>query len=115
MNINSEGGIMPCQFAQDWTVGNIRDMTLTEATQELYKLDAQEAKGICAPENCEYSRVCRGCRTKAWQATGDAMFEDDTCLLKRLADGNGDEPGDANYERTPLHAAAPCVAPGACG
>ena len=89
MNINSEGGIMPCQFAQDWTVGNIRDMTLTEATQELYKLDAQDAKGICAPENCEYSRICRGCRTKAWQATGDPMFEDDTCLLKRLADGNG--------------------------
>ena len=114
MNINSEGGIMPCQFAQDY-VGNIRDMTLTEATQELYKLDAQEAKGICAPENCEYSRICRGCRTKAWQATGDAMFEDDTCLLKRLADGNGDEPGDANYQRTPLSAAAPCVAPGACG
>ena len=90
-------------------------MTLTEATQELYKLDAQETKGICAPENCEYSRVCRGCRTKAWQATGDAMFEDDTCLLKRLADGNGDEPSDASYERTPLSAAAPCVAPGACG
>jgi radical SAM protein with 4Fe4S-binding SPASM domain len=115
MNINSEGGIMPCQFAQDWTVGNVRDMTLTEATKELYELDAQEAKGICAPENCEYSRICRGCRTKAWQATGDAMFEDPTCLLKRLADGEGDTPGEARYERTPLSAAAPCVAPGACG
>jgi len=115
MNINSEGGIMPCQFAQDWTIGTVREMTLTEATQELYKLDQQEAKGICAPENCEYSRICRGCRTKAWQATGDAMFEDDTCLLKRLADGDGGETADADYERTPLSAAAPCVAPGACG
>jgi len=115
MNINSEGGIMPCQFAQDWTVGNIREMTLTEATQELYKLDKQEAKGICAPESCEYSRICRGCRTKAWQATGDAMFEDPTCLLKRLADGDGAAEGAADYTRTPLSAAAPCVAPGACG
>jgi len=115
MNINSEGGIMPCQFAQDWTVGNIREMTLTEATQELYKLDAQEAKGICAPEACEYSRICRGCRTKAWQATGDAMFEDNTCLLKRLEDGDGAADGDPDYKRTPLSAAAPCVAPGACG
>jgi hypothetical protein len=43
------------------------------------------------------------------------MFEDDTCLLKRLADGNGDEAADASYERAPLSAAAPCVAPGACG
>jgi hypothetical protein len=90
-------------------------MTLTEATQELYKLDQQEAKGICAPEACEYSRICRGCRTKAWQATGDAMFEDNTCLLKRLADDNESGETDADYSRTPLTAAAPCVAPGACG
>jgi radical SAM protein with 4Fe4S-binding SPASM domain len=115
MNINSEGGIMPCQFAQDWTVGNVREMTLTEATKELYKLDQQEAKGICAPENCEYSRICRGCRTKAWQATGDAMFEDDTCLIKRLAEGGDADSEDADYRRTPLSAAAPCVAPPACG
>jgi len=115
MNINSEGGIMPCQFAQDWTVGNIREMTLTEATQELYKLDKEETKGICAPDACEYSRICRGCRTKAWQATGDAMFEDDTCLLMRLKKGEGDGAEEADYERTPLNAAAPCVAPGACG
>lgn len=114
MNINSEGGIMPCQFAQDWTVGNIRDMTLTEATQELYKLDQQEAKGICAPENCEYSRICRGCRTKAWQATGDAMFEDDTCLLKRLAEGErlAGRDGEPHVVMSP---AAPCAAPGGCG
>jgi hypothetical protein len=43
------------------------------------------------------------------------MFEDDTCLLKRLTDGNGDGDADSHYERTPLSAAAPCVAPGACG
>jgi hypothetical protein len=43
------------------------------------------------------------------------MFEDSTCLLKRLAD-EGDSPADGgSYERTPLSAAAPCVAPGACG
>ncbi len=45
MNINSEGGIMPCQFAQDWTIGNIREMTLDEATRELFKLADAEHQG----------------------------------------------------------------------
>ena len=74
MNINSEGGIMPCQFAQDWVIGNIREMTLADAVRELFVFDAADAKGWCSDEECEYSRICRGCRTKAWQATGDAMF-----------------------------------------
>ena len=81
MNINSEGGIMPCQFAQDWTIGNVREMSLQDAVGELYKLDQQESEGVCAPEACEYSRICRGCRAKAWQRTGDPMAEDVTCLL----------------------------------
>jgi len=112
MNINSEGGIMPCQFAQDWTIGTVRDMTLQEAVGELYKLDQQEAEGVCAPEACEYSRICRGCRAKAWQRTGDPMAEDVTCLLH------------ASGDRTALAAriadapeflrSAPCSVPGSC-
>ena len=50
MNINSEGGIMPCQFAQDWTIGSVREMSLQDAVCELYDLDQQEAEGVCAPE-----------------------------------------------------------------
>jgi radical SAM protein with 4Fe4S-binding SPASM domain len=113
MNINSEGGIMPCQFAQDWTIGNIREMSLQDAVAELYKLDIQDAEGICSPEACEYSRICRGCRAKAWQRTGDAMAEDVTCLLHAEADRS------ALAERiaaTPDFArSAPCAAPGSCG
>jgi radical SAM protein with 4Fe4S-binding SPASM domain len=113
MNINSEGGIMPCQFAQDWTIGSIREMTLQEAVSELYRLDVQEAKGVCSPEACEYSRICRGCRAKAWQRTGDPMAEDVTCLLHADDDRSAVVEGIAaapDFERS-----APCGTPGACG
>jgi radical SAM protein with 4Fe4S-binding SPASM domain len=79
MSINSEGGIMPCQFAQDWTVGNVRDMTLDEAVRELFELDVAAPSGQCGP--CEYSRICRGCRTKAFHEFDDPMGEDTTCIL----------------------------------
>jgi len=113
MNINSEGGIMPCQFAQDWTIGSVREMALQDAVAELYTLDTQESKGICSPEACEYSRICRGCRAKAWQRTGDPMAEDVTCLLHADADRSALK---ERIEATPEFArSAPCSAPGACG
>ncbi|MDA3937417.1 MAG: radical SAM protein [Actinomycetota bacterium] len=91
MNINSEGGIMPCQFAQDWTIGNVRDMTLAEAARKLFEYDEQNAQGVCSDEECEYSRICRGCRTKAFHEFGDPMGPDTTCILhpndKRSAAG----------------------------
>jgi len=112
MNINSEGGIMPCQFAQDWTIGNVRDMSLQDAVLELYKLDQQESKGVCAPEACEYSRICRGCRAKAWQRTGDPMAEDVTCLLHSEFDRSALV---GKIEDTPdFQRSAPCSAPGSC-
>jgi radical SAM protein with 4Fe4S-binding SPASM domain len=112
MNINSEGGIMPCQFAQDWTIGNVREMSLQEAVAELYKLDVQESKGVCAPDACDYSRICRGCRAKAWQRTGDPMAEDLTCLLHAATDRSvlvGRIEAAPEFERS-----APCAAPGSC-
>ena len=111
MNINSEGGIMPCQFAQDWTIGNIREMSLTEAVQVLYEYDTQDAKGWCSDAECEYSRICRGCRTKAFHEFGDPMGVDTTCILKNR---DGEEfhvvPSEPN-----LSPSAPCCAPGGCG
>lgn len=107
MSVNSEGGIMACQFAQDWTVGNIRDISIAEATRRLAEIDDQESKGQCAPDACEYSRICRGCRVKAWQRTGDTMAEDITCILHE-----GEErtiPESVKH----ITNAAPCQ--GACG
>ena len=112
MNINSEGGIMPCQFAQDWTIGTVRETSLQDAVAKLYELDQQEAKGVCAPEACEYSRICRGCRAKAWQRTGDPMAEDVTCLLHASGDRSalaGQIEAAPEFVRS-----APCSVPGSC-
>lgn len=81
MTINSEGGVMACQFAQDWTFGNIRDISLAEATRRLGEINDAESEGQCAPEACDYSAICRGCRVKAWQRTQNPMAEDISCIL----------------------------------
>ncbi|MFA5845174.1 MAG: radical SAM protein [Coriobacteriia bacterium] len=109
MNINSEGGIMPCQFAQDWIVGNIREMNLTEAIAELHKLDTKDAKGACSEESCDYARICRGCRTKAFHEFGDPMGEDTTCILGKKSPKARTHKVAAN--RAP---SAPCAMGGAC-
>ncbi|MDR1775573.1 MAG: radical SAM protein [Actinomycetes bacterium] len=101
MTINSEGGVMPCQFAQDWTVGNIHEISFDEATGRLYELNAADSTGQCAPDACDYSRICRGCRVKAWQRAGDPLVEDVTCILnpdageRTMPDTMRTEAGDA--------------------
>lgn len=112
MNINSEGGVMACQFAQDWTVGNIREISFAEATNALYQIDLEESEGQCSPAACEYSRICRGCRAKAWQREGNYMAEDTTCILHP-----GEERTIPVYRVDSAHQSpsAPCAAPGGCG
>jgi MoaA/NifB/PqqE/SkfB family radical SAM enzyme len=111
MNINSEGGIMPCQFAQDWTIGNIRDMTLDEATRALFALADADTTGICSETECDYALICRGCRTKAFHEFGDPMAEDTTCMLR--PNTRRDAPSAAiSISESP---AAPCCGPGSCG
>ena len=101
---------MPCQFAQDWIVGNIREMSFAESTAALYRIDQQESEGMCAPENCEYSRICRGCHAKAWQREGNYMAEDLTCILH--PERARSIPVQHSVGRPP---SAPCAAPGGCG
>jgi len=102
MNINSEGGIMPCQFAQDWVIGNIRDKSFRVANDELMELRHKPIGGKCG--ECDYLSICYGCRTKAWHAERDPMGEDPTCML------------DPEFERSErlVRMASPCCAPGAC-
>lgn len=102
MNINSEGGIMPCQFAQDWTIGNVRDLPVQVAVEHLYGLRQHEITGKCGA--CDYLSICYGCRTKSWHAEGDPFCEDPTCML------------DENFERSEklVRMAQPCCAPSGC-
>lgn len=103
---------MPCQFAQDWTIGNIRDMSLADAVAALYEFDQADAKGWCSDEECEYSRVCRGCRTKAFHEFGDPLGVDTTCILKSRDAGAPEVPAVFDPSASP---SSPCCAPGGCG
>ena len=69
-------------------------------------------QGRVRPEACDYSRICRGCRAKAWQRTGDPMAEDVTCLLHAETDRSELV---AHIEATPeFQRSAPCSVPGSC-
>ena len=110
MAINSEGNIMPCQFSQEWTVGNIRDMSIEDAVKLLRTFDEQPSEGQCAPDACAFTHICRGCRVKAWMRTGaehggNSRAEDISCILDK---SSGER--DIDLATAPV---APCQ--GGCG
>lgn len=108
MNINSEGGVMPCQFAQDWVVGNVREMSIMDATRALFELDGVDAAGACSETACKYAHLCRGCRTKAFHEFGDPFGEDTTCIL-----GNKGPKARVHKVGAPTRrAASPCAMTG---
>lgn len=83
MNITAEGDILPCSFAQDYRIGNVREMDLAKAARTLFAIGHVDVGGACG--DCDFSRICRGCRTKAWHACGDIQGEDPTCLINEPA------------------------------
>ncbi|GAB4277194.1 MAG: radical SAM protein [Coriobacteriia bacterium] len=78
--INARGDIMPCQFMQDYSVGNVRETDLADAVTALFELGRAPVSGPCG--TCEHSRTCRGCRAKAHCATGDVLGPDPACMLE---------------------------------
>ena len=79
MGINSEGDILPCSFVQDYNVGNIRQLGLKGAIEELFKLGDAPVSGNCGA--CEFTQYCRGCRVKAYHECGDVLGGDPSCLV----------------------------------
>jgi radical SAM protein with 4Fe4S-binding SPASM domain len=62
--ITSDGNIIPCIFARNEVLGNIRDLSLREIinsprTQELWHI-LHDQVDVCM--DCEYRYVCRDCR-----------------------------------------------------
>ncbi|MCG2769206.1 MAG: radical SAM/SPASM domain-containing protein, partial [Anaerolineae bacterium] len=39
----------------------------------------ERLKGRCS--ECEYKRLCGGCRGRAWATTGDYLAEDPSCFI----------------------------------
>ena len=84
-NIDPQGNVHPCQFWQDYTIGNIREKPFSELWNGddplLVKLREKEkhVEGKCA--KCSYNHLCGGCRIRARAATGNLWAEDPACYL----------------------------------
>ncbi|SHG89587.1 radical SAM additional 4Fe4S-binding SPASM domain-containing protein [Thermosyntropha lipolytica DSM 11003] len=84
-NVDAYGRVHPCQFWQDYTVGNIREKPFSEiwnADDELMvKLREKEkhVKGKC--RECAHKSLCGGCRIRAREVYGDIWAEDPACYL----------------------------------
>ncbi|MGB7053792.1 MAG: SPASM domain-containing protein, partial [bacterium] len=81
--IKPDGAVWPCPFVEI-SCGNVRENAFNEIWAEseiLNQLRKREwsLKGQCG--ECEYRRLCGGCRGRAWAATGDYLAEDPCCFI----------------------------------
>ncbi len=84
-NVDNRGFVHPCQFWQDYTIGNVRETPFSTLWLSddplLVKLRQKHlhVKGKCAA--CDYTRYCAGCRIRARAVYGDIWAEDPACYL----------------------------------
>jgi radical SAM protein with 4Fe4S-binding SPASM domain len=78
--IGAEGTVQPCGYFQV-DCGNVRHEDFGDIWRDspaLQVIRRREAyKGKCG--QCEYLRVCGGCRARAYEATGDCLEADHLC------------------------------------
>ncbi len=87
-NVDSRGNVHPCQFWQDYTVGNVREKPFSqiwtsddELMVKLRKKD-QHVTGKCG--DCDYKSLCAGCRIRARAVYNDIWAEDPACYLSAI-------------------------------
>ncbi|MDD2554507.1 MAG: radical SAM protein [Desulfotomaculaceae bacterium] len=84
-NIDPRGNVHPCQFWQDYSVGNIREKPFgeiwTSDDELMIKLREKDkhVKGKCG--DCSYKSLCSGCRIRARAVYDDLWAEDPACYL----------------------------------
>ncbi len=81
--IKPDGQVWPCPFIEV-SCGNVREKPFSNiwaGAPLLEDLRAREdrLKGRCA--DCEYRRLCGGCRGRAWATRGDYLAEDPSCFI----------------------------------
>lgn len=78
--VSYKGDVFPCGYFPV-SAGNICNSSLKEiwgSSELFYKLrDASALKGKCGI--CEYSKICGGCRARAYAETGDYLSEEPYC------------------------------------
>jgi len=84
-NVDPRGNVHPCQFWQDYTVGNVRETPFSQIWTGddplMIKLRAktEHLQGRCA--KCSHKALCGGCRIRAREVYGDIWAEDPACYL----------------------------------
>jgi putative heme d1 biosynthesis radical SAM protein NirJ1 len=84
-NVDSVGNVHPCQFWQDYTVGNVREKPFNQiwnSDDELMvklRVKHEHVKGKCG--ECDYKTLCGGCRIRARAVSNDLWAEDPACYL----------------------------------
>jgi len=81
--VKPDGEVWPCPFVEV-SCGNVRQApfsTIWATSPVLADLRARETRlhGQCG--ECQYRRLCGGCRGRAWATTGDYLAEDHTCFV----------------------------------
>jgi radical SAM protein with 4Fe4S-binding SPASM domain len=81
--IKPNGEVWPCPFIEV-SCGNVRQRAFQEiwaASPILEDLREREKllKGRCG--ECQYKRLCGGCRGRAWAIAGDYLAEDPSCFI----------------------------------
>ncbi len=81
--IKPDGAVWPCPFIE-MSCGNVRERPFAEiwdrspVLNELRKRESM-LQGQCG--ECEYRRLCGGCRGRAWAMTNDHLAEDPCCFI----------------------------------
>lgn len=84
-NVDPRGNVHPCQFWQDYSLGNIREKSFSQIwngdDELLVKLrnKPEHLQGKCG--RCTYKSLCGGCRIRARVVHGDLWAEDPACYL----------------------------------
>jgi heme b synthase len=77
------GQVQPCGYLE-LSCGDLRKLPLSEiwAISKVFQQlrDPQLLKGKCG--QCEYRRVCGGCRARAYEMTGDYLAEEPLCTYR---------------------------------
>ena len=78
--ISHRGDVQPCGYLT-LDCGNVRKQSFADiwSTAEVFTTlrDYDKLEGKCG--ECEYKRVCGGCRARAFEATGEYMNEEPLC------------------------------------
>jgi len=88
--IKPNGEVWPCPFIEVGC-GNVRETAFSKiwATSPVFtdlRARVKRLQGRCG--ECQYRRLCGGCRGRAWAATGNYLAEDMSCFIHEH-DGEG--------------------------